>query len=331
MLMPTAQPSLPPHMRVIERGWLNCNQILLLDPRGANSASAINILIDSGYSTHANVTLNLLREPQHLGDANLSEIINTHCHSDHMGGNAAIQREYGCRITIPAGEARHLRPWDPQAIWMGFADQYAEPFEFDAVMHGGDTFVGAGLSWQALAAPGHDMDALMFWNASERILITGDALWQNGLGFVFPQALSAGANPLIEAALQALALIEDCNPAIVIPGHGAPFGGLHRGGDSAEIAAAIARARSRLQAFADDPVKNARHVVKVMFVFALLHRQSLLLADLPRYLAKVPCYAALNAFLNLSWDELAAWLLADLVRAKAITVKDGTILPLQRA
>ena len=308
---------LPNNVIVIERGWLNCNQILLLDPLGAE-----NILIDSGYSTHTETTLNLLRAPENLGSANLTRIINTHCHSDHMGGNAAVQQKYGCAITVPAGEARHLRPWDAQAIWMGYADQYAQPFEFDAVMHAGDSFEGGGLTWRALAAPGHDTDALMFWCATERVIITGDALWQDGLGFVFPQASADGSNPLIDAALQTLMVIERCDPAIIIPGHGAPFGG-------GEIPTAIARARSRLQAFALDPAKNARHVMKVMFVFALLHRQSMRSADLPAYIAKVPCYADLNKFLQLSVDEIANWLVADLVRAGAITVEQGTIYPLQ--
>ena len=43
----------------------------------------------------------------------VERLINTHCHSDHMGGNAAIASAYGCRITIPAGEVKHVRPWTP--------------------------------------------------------------------------------------------------------------------------------------------------------------------------------------------------------------------------
>ena len=142
------------------------------------------------------------------------------------------------------------------------------------------------------------------------------------LRFCDPQALADGSNPLIDAALQALTVIEQCDAAIIIPGHGAPFGG-------AEIPAAIARARSRLQAFALDPVKNARHVMKVMFVFALLHRQSMRVADLPAYLAKVPCYADLNKFLQLSAGEIATWLVEDLARAGAIAVEQGSIRAMQ--
>ena len=42
--------------------------------------------------------------------------------------------------------------------------------------------------WRAYAAPGHDMDALMFFARDPGILITGDALWEHGLGFVWPEA-----------------------------------------------------------------------------------------------------------------------------------------------
>jgi glyoxylase-like metal-dependent hydrolase (beta-lactamase superfamily II) len=42
------------------------------------------------------------------------------------------------------------------------------------------------LDWQALAAPGHDPHALLLWCAEEGILISGDALWQNGFGVIFP-------------------------------------------------------------------------------------------------------------------------------------------------
>ena len=38
-------PSLPQSLRVIVRGWLNCNQVVML-------ASRDNLLVDSGYCTH---------------------------------------------------------------------------------------------------------------------------------------------------------------------------------------------------------------------------------------------------------------------------------------
>ena len=85
---------LPSSIRVVVRGWLNCNQVVLRAP-------GENVLVDSGYCTHRERTLELVRAA--LEGEPLERLVNTHCHSDHMGGNAAVQRAYGCRVTIPAG------------------------------------------------------------------------------------------------------------------------------------------------------------------------------------------------------------------------------------
>ena len=267
--------TLPPSLRVIERGWLNCNQVVMLAPGD-------NVLVDSGYCTHRERTLELLASPAGLDGEPLERLINTHCHSDHMGGNAAVVSAYGSRITIPAGEAKHVEPWTPQSAWMQEFDQRADPFHFDDTIAAGDRFEGGGFEWQAHAAPGHDMDALMFFEPSQRILISGDALWENGMGCVWPEE---GANPLIEAARESLARIEALDPAIVIPGHGAPFTG---------VRASITNVRSRLDVFERDPAKNARHVVKTMFVFALLDRGLMAVDGVASYLANVPCYGRLS-------------------------------------
>ncbi len=282
-------------MRVIVRGWLNSNQVVLLAP-GAN------VVVDSGYCSHREETL--------------ERLINTHCHSDHMGGNAAIASAHGCRITIPEGEVKHVEPWTPQSVWMAQFDQRADPFRFDDTLRAGETFEGGGFTWHAHAAPGHDMDALIYFELRHRILVSGDALWENGTGFVWPEP---GANPGIEAAQAALDTVARLDPAVVIPGHGAPF---------ADAAAAIERARARLDAFARDPAKNARHAVKVLFVFALLDKGSMPAAEVAGYLGRVPCYRELSGrFLGLDDAALAQWLLADLRRAGAIAVRDGVVRP----
>jgi glyoxylase-like metal-dependent hydrolase (beta-lactamase superfamily II) len=305
--------SLPENVRVIVRGWLNCNSIVLRAPGD-------NVLVDSGYCTHRERTLELLASREGLDRQPLERLVNTHCHSDHMGGNAAVASQYGCRITIPAGEVQHVEPWTPQSVWMQQFDQRADPFHYDDTLAAGDSFDGAGLEWQAHAAPGHDMDALMFFEPTHRILISGDALWEDGLGFVWPEE---GRNVHAEAALEALATIERLAPAIVIPGHGAPF---------SDAPAAIARARSRLEAFMRDPVKCARHMAKVMFVFALLDKESMREDEVPGYLERVPCYGLLSQrFLHLAPAQYAEWLVGDLQRAGAIAVKDGVIRPTMAA
>ena len=300
-------PSLPPTVSVLVRGWLNCNSVVLRSPGD-------NVLIDSGYCTHREQTLEKVAGPGGLEAEPLERLINTHCHSDHMGGNAAVASAYGCRVTIPAGEVQHVLPWTPQSVWMAQFDQKADPFHFDDTIEAGDTFQGGGFTWQVHAAPGHDMDALMFFEPAHGILVSGDALWEDGMGFVWPEE---GRNPYIEAAHESLAAIEALAPRLVIPGHGRVFG---------DTGAAIARCRSRLDAFARDPVKNARHVVKVMFVFALLDRQRMPVAEVPDYLARIDCYRQLaGRFLGTRPEALAEWLVADLLRAGAIAL-DGAVL-----
>jgi hypothetical protein len=90
--------------------------------------------------------------------------------------------------------------------------------------------------------------------------------------------------------------------------------------------------RSRLHAFARDPAKNARHMAKVMFVFALLDRGAMPVAQLGDYLERVPCYRQIGErFLGQEPREMATWILSDLERAGAIRVDDGHVRPLMAA
>ncbi len=292
---------------------LNCNQVVLRTP-GAN------VLIDSGYCTHRERTLELLAGPGGLDGEPLERLINTHCHTDHMGGNAAIASAYGCRITIPVGEAPHVRPWTSETGSLALFGHKADPFHFDDTIAAGESFEGAGFEWDAHAAPGHDMEALMFFEPMNRILVTGDALWENGMGFIWP---AEGHNDYIDAARETLATIERLSPAVIIPGHGEPF---------ADAKGSIASVRSRLDAFERDPAKNARHGTKVMFVFGLLDTGSMPLAEVPTHLARVPFYREVSQrFLGLSGDALAEWLLADLVRAGAVSIAGGVVRPTMAA
>ena len=306
---------LAPGVTVIERGWLNCNQIVL-------ASRDWNVLIDSGYGRHAEATLRYVAAA--LDGAPLHWLINTHCHSDHMGGNRAVREHYECRVTIPEGEVKHVVPWTEQSCWSEEMDQYAEEFEFDDTMAAGDTFEGGGLHWQAHAAPGHDMDALMYFATGPRILITGDALWERGLGFVWPEKIHAtDPNPFIHAARAALDRIERLDPAIVVPGHGAPF---------SDVAKALADARGKLAAFEQDPAKNARHAAKSLFVFALLDKGEMRVAEVPAYLESVPVYRRFRQeFLGGSNDELATRMLEEMVASKALKIENGLVRPNMRA
>ena len=65
--------ALPPGVTVFERGWLSANNILFEGSQG-------HTLIDSGYTTHAEQTVALVRGA--LGERALTHLLNTHLHSD---------------------------------------------------------------------------------------------------------------------------------------------------------------------------------------------------------------------------------------------------------
>jgi len=303
---------LPEQLQVFERGWLSSNNVLM---RGGDGVA----LVDSSYVTHAPQTLALLEHA--LGGGGLARLVNTHCHSDHMGGNRAIQEAHGCRTTIPAGEASLIDRWDDRELVLGFADQRADRFRYDDTIAPGDTLRLGDIDWQVLGAPGHDPHAVMLYAPQERILISADALWEDGFGVIFP-ALFGDTTAFAEtrATLESIARLD---VRTVIPGHGRVFGA---------PGPALERAFRRLEGYERDVTRHARHAAKVMIVFALLDKRRLPVARLPRYVEEVGFMRELNArHLHLTPEALAEWLVADLGRSGAIKRDGDDIVPLVRA
>jgi glyoxylase-like metal-dependent hydrolase (beta-lactamase superfamily II) len=304
-----ARISLPPEIHVFVRDWLSGNHVVLKSAGGC-------VVIDSGYGKHVPLTLALIASRMGLDGRPLAKLVNTHCHSDHMGGNAAVQRAYGCPVAVPSGEAPLIDAWDERALLLGYADQHAERFTVDEILHPGTNHVWAGLEWRALAAPGHDMGALVFFNDEHRILVSGDALWENGYGFVMPPELDPAAIPATQATLE---MIADLDVRCVIPGHGEPFG---------DVNAALDRAFRRTALFASDPPRMARHALKVVLVFALLDRERMPLASLPGYVDRVGIYREFNArFFSLPPATLAGEIVADLERVGAVRREGDDLRP----
>jgi glyoxylase-like metal-dependent hydrolase (beta-lactamase superfamily II) len=233
-----------------------------------------------------------------------------------MGGNAALKRAYGCAIAVPAAEAPLIAAWDTRALLLDYAGQSAERFTVDELLHAGATHTWGDLEWQLLAAPGHDMGALVFYNAEHGILISGDALWEDGFGFVMPVEMDPAALPATRATLD---LIAHLPVRVVIPGHGEPF---------KDARAALERAYARLRALELDSGRSARHAVKVILTFSLLDRERMPLAELPAFLDRVPLFGDFNRrYLHKTTADLAQWLVAELTRVGAAEVIDGVLRP----
>ena len=303
------QSVLPPQLHVFIRDWLSANNILLRSRDG-------NVLIDTGYVKHVPLTLALLASERGLKREPLAKLVNTHCHSDHMGGNAAVQKAYGCPIELPEAEAPLVERWDTTALLLDYADQTADRFHADAVLAAGSTQIWGDLEWQVLAAPGHAMRAVVFFNPEYGVLISGDALWEDGFGFVMPAAMDADALPATRSTLDMLAQLDI---RVVIPGHGEVF---------TDVDAALDRAYQRMAAFEADEQRVARHALKVALTFCLLDQERMRLADLPGYLDRIGIFRDINdRCLHLPPAALAEMLVNDLEKAAAIKRSNGFLVP----
>lgn len=300
-------PTLPPGLTVLERGWLSSNNILIQGAAGA-------ALIDSGYHTHAPQTLALVSAA--LGGQPLDLLLNTHLHSDHCGGNAALQAIYpGLRTLIPPGQAPFVRDWDAYALSYTPTGQACPQFGFDGVLPPGTELRLGDAVWQVHAAPGHDPHSVILFEPISRVLVSADALWARGFGVVFPEL--DGDDGFVEVA-GTLDVIEALRPAVVIPGHGVPF---------TDVAQALGVARQRLDGFVASPQRHLQYAAKVMLKFKLLEARQMAQAELLAWAQGTVYLEKLFArqFANLPFEQGLDVLVQDLVRSGAARLQ-GTVL-----
>lgn len=292
---------LPAGVHVFERGWLSSNNILCVD-------TDRTALVDSGYSTHAGQTAELVKTL--LGERRLDLLLNTHLHSDHCGGNALLQRSYpGLATWIPPGQATLVESWDPVGLSYTPTGQACPRFMFDRLLSPGTSVRMAKADWGIHAATGHDPHSVVLFEPVSSTLISADALWENGFGVVFPELEGENAFAEVAATLDA---IEKLAPRWVIPGHGAVF---------RYSAEAMARARQRLDAFAKNPLRHARHAAKVLLKFKLLELQRVQYEDLAGWASAVSHFQLIRDkfFPSFPMRDWIAELTQELIRSGAAT------------
>jgi len=299
--------ALPPGVTVFERGWLSSNNILIQGEGGT-------ALIDSGYCTHAEQTLELVDSA--LQGSPLDLLLNTHLHSDHCGGNAALQGRYPALQThIPPGHAEFVCVWDADALSYTPTGQQCPRFQLNATLQAGTEMRLGDLQWQVHAAPGHDPHSVILFEPQSRTLVSADALWEKGFGVVFPELDGEHGFDEVAATLD---LIERLNPATVIPGHGAPF---------IEAGAALAYARQRLDGFVQNPDKHRVYAAKVLLKFKLLEARQLTMTALVDWVRSTAYCSRiiLRQFAGATLEQATQQLVQELARSGAAKVQKGVV------
>ncbi len=114
----------------IERGFLNGNHFVY--------RSGSPVLIDTGYISDFAETEKLIAQlGVKLSDVSL--IISTHTHCDHIGGNNRIQQKSGCDIALHKVGKYFIDSRDDWSTWWRYYNQEAEFFNCTQTLEDGQT------------------------------------------------------------------------------------------------------------------------------------------------------------------------------------------------
>jgi glyoxylase-like metal-dependent hydrolase (beta-lactamase superfamily II) len=290
-------------MTVLERGWLSANQAVF-----AASGATPATVVDTGFCTHAAQTLALVDHA--LGGVPLGRIVNTHLHSDHCGGNEALQRRGGVETWVPSASVEAVRRWDEERLSYRLTDQPCPRFTVDRALVPGDCIALGPAQWEIHAAPGHDMEAILLFEPQTRTLLAGDALWEDRLAIIFPELFGDDGFGPARATLDA---IERLAPRLVVPGHGRPF---------ADVARALAASRERIAAFERQPARHAQHAARALLVFHLLEVSAAPAPALVDWMLATPIYGVAARRMGLSPEAAHDWAWSHVRRL----VDDGVLM-----
>jgi glyoxylase-like metal-dependent hydrolase (beta-lactamase superfamily II) len=174
--------------------------------------SGLGIIIDPGcyYREEQQELDDFIRENQ----LTITQVLNTHCHVDHVLGNYYTTDRYKVPLFIPKGEEVVLKSVKAYAPNYGFHQYHGvEPKGF--LTEQTRLVLGEEVI-QILSVPGHSPDHVAFYLEKEKMIIGGDVLFRESIGRT---DLPGGHHEtLIRSIHTKLFVLSD--DVVVYPGHG---------------------------------------------------------------------------------------------------------------
>ncbi|GJM10906.1 MAG: hydroxyacylglutathione hydrolase [Lysobacteraceae bacterium] len=96
----------------------------------------------------------------------LSQILNTHHHPDHAGGNVALKQRWGCRIVGPAADRDRIPG-------------------IDVAVAEGDLVAVGNIQLEVFDTPGHTRGHIVYKVVNEPVAFVGDTVFAMGCGRLF--------------------------------------------------------------------------------------------------------------------------------------------------
>lgn len=265
-------------------------------------------LVDSGFVGHAEQTAAWARAQ--AGQIDL--VVNTHWHSDHVGGNGLLQAA-GAGIAAGTRDAEALARRDPGCCAAEYLDQPVSPYTVDEPLADGQLLRLGDGDWQVVHTPGHTPGHLALWQPDERLLVVGDALSDYDVGWV---NLALDGPDAADAALTSLRRMTDLGPRVLLPSHG-PI--------PADTGAALATALRRVQRLVDDPAGAVWYGARRIFAFALMIRDGIPADEVEPYLHARAWLTDAARLLDSTPEALATELVEGMLRSGAIALRDGRL------
>ncbi len=170
------------------------------------------LIIDPGcYFTAEQDTLRSFIEAESLIPI---QLLNTHCHLDHVFGNKWVYETYKTPLYIHQGEEKmlELAPISGEKWGLPF-NNYIGPIHF---LEEGDTLLLGNDALEIILAPGHSPASICFYCANQQFMIGGDVLFRESIGRT---DLPGGDHALLLKSIrEKLMVLPD--EVKVYPGHG---------------------------------------------------------------------------------------------------------------
>lgn len=280
-----------------ERKFPSANMILIKDP--------LPILIDTGFGSDVKETEELIKEVGVLPEE-LHLIVNTHYHSDHVGGNFHLQKNYGVPIAAHKWDADLINSCDPETGSAEWLDQPVEPYRIDTKLSDNDEIHTGNRILRVLHTPGHTLGHIALYEPEEEILICGDLFHKNDIGWlnIFREGVSS-----IQRSLESLDRLSKLRIQQAYSGHGPQM---------ENPLVAIDAARGRFEKWLTMTEKVSWHACKRIFSFTLIIKNGLAKEEIDSYLLKCGWFQDFARYsFQLQPEEFIQVLLDEMIRSGA--------------
>ncbi len=142
----------------------------------------------------------------------LESLFLTHSHWDHIADLSLFQKKISCKVYVHKEDAFNLESPGKDLLPIPFR---IEPTKADFFYKEEEPLKCADLTFKVLFTPGHSFGSICLYEASQKVLFSGDTLFKGGIGnlsfpFSSPEKMKTSLQKIFSLPLD----------TVVYPGHG---------------------------------------------------------------------------------------------------------------